>query len=46
LAKNYAELEKAVSQRVEVSKQNLLAWQHETRELMRFVRSIRILSPA
>lgn len=46
LAKNYAELEKAVAQRMEVSRQNLISWQNETRELMRFVRSIRILSHA
>jgi stearoyl-CoA desaturase (delta-9 desaturase) len=46
LAINYAELEKAVAQRMEVSRQNLISWQNETRELMRFVRSIRILSHA
>jgi hypothetical protein len=46
IAKNYAELEKAVSERVEVSRQNLLAWQAETRELVRYARSIRLTQPA
>jgi stearoyl-CoA desaturase (delta-9 desaturase) len=43
LAKNYAELEKLVAQRVEVSKQTLVGWQQETRDLMKFVRSIRLM---
>jgi stearoyl-CoA desaturase (delta-9 desaturase) len=43
LAKNYAELEKLVTQRVEVSKQTLVGWQQETRDLMKFVRSIRLM---
>jgi stearoyl-CoA desaturase (delta-9 desaturase) len=43
LAKNYAELEKLVAQRVEVSKQKLVGWQQETRDLMKFVRSIRLM---
>jgi stearoyl-CoA desaturase (delta-9 desaturase) len=46
LAKNYAELEKAVSDRVEVSRQTLLAWQSETRELVRCARSIRLIQHA
>lgn len=46
LAHNYAELEKAVSDRVDVSKQTLLAWQADTRALVRYVRSIRMMSPA
>lgn len=35
LAANYLELEKAVSQRVQVSRENLRRWQQETRALMR-----------
>ncbi len=46
IAKNYAELEKAVSERVEVSRQNLLTWQAETRELVRYARSIRMIQSA
>ena len=46
IAKNYTELEKAVSERVEVSRQNLIAWQAETRELVRYARSIRLSQPA
>jgi stearoyl-CoA desaturase (delta-9 desaturase) len=46
LAKNYVELEKAVTDRVDVSRQTLLEWQTQTRALARYVRSIRIMSPA
>jgi stearoyl-CoA desaturase (delta-9 desaturase) len=44
LAKNCTELEKLVAARVEVSKKTLLDWQNETRDLMKFVRSIRLTS--
>jgi stearoyl-CoA desaturase (delta-9 desaturase) len=43
IANNYAELEKAVADRVEVSRQTLLTWQAETRELARYARSIRLM---
>jgi stearoyl-CoA desaturase (delta-9 desaturase) len=46
IAKNYAELEKAVSDRVEVSRQNLITWQAETRELVRYARSIPMIQRA
>ena len=43
IANNYAELEKAVADRVEVSRQTLLTWQAETRALARYARSIRLM---
>lgn len=46
ISKNYQELEKAVTDRVEVSKQNLLRWEAETRELVKYARSIRLMKPA
>jgi stearoyl-CoA desaturase (Delta-9 desaturase) len=46
LSNSYAELEKAVSDRVEVSRQRLLDLETQTRELVRYVRSIRLVSHA
>lgn len=45
LAKSYQDLEQAVTEQLEVSKQSLLNWQNETRALVKHVRTMR-LSPA
>jgi stearoyl-CoA desaturase (delta-9 desaturase) len=46
LAKNYHELEKSVTDRVDVSKQTLIRLQNETRDLVKYVSSMRKLLPA
>ena len=46
LSKNYHELEKSIADRVDISRQTLLRWEAETRELAKYVQSIRKLMPA
>ena len=46
LSKNYHELEKSIADRVDISRQTLLRWEAETRELAKYVKSIRKLMPA
>ena len=46
LSKNYHELEKSIADRVDVSRQTLLRWEAETRELAKYVQSLRKLMPA
>jgi SMC interacting uncharacterized protein involved in chromosome segregation len=46
LAANYHELENAISERVQLSREALNRWQNETRGIMREISRIRLLSPA
>ncbi|MCF7667215.1 MAG: fatty acid desaturase [Akkermansiaceae bacterium] len=46
LAANYHELENAISERVQLSREALNRWQNETRGIMREISRIQLLSPA
>ncbi len=46
LSDSYSELEKAISDKVEVSKQMMNQWQNETRELVRHIASMKGIKPA
>jgi hypothetical protein len=46
LAANYHELENAISERVQLSREVLNRWQNETRGIMREISRIQLLTPA